>query len=83
MSWWLMCRMSHHLSRHWVLPEPRGTHGAHGYPGSAAQGDLSTSTASPSVWGHEGRSSPSCVAAPSWGQTQVLPMSWLAQALPV
>lgn len=39
MSWRLMCRVSYHLSsgpaqgRHWVLPEPRGTHGTHGYPG--------------------------------------------------
>lgn len=48
-------------------------------PRVGARGDLSTSTASPSVWGHEGRSSPSCVAALSWGQTHVLPMSWHCQ----
>lgn len=40
-----------------------------------------TSTASPLVWGHKGRSSPSCVAALPWCQTHILPKSWLALAL--
>lgn len=37
----------------------------------------------PLVWEHEGRSSPSYVAALSRGQTHILPVSWLALELPV